>query len=70
VDFVVDIAGKLELYEAKWTEVPEFGDAVNLYYVRNAIGKSRISAGAVVCRAAHSFPLGNGFRALPVAELK
>lgn len=70
VDFVVDIAGKLELYEAKWTEVPEPGDAANLDYVRAAVGKSRIIAGAVVCRALHNFPLGNGFRALPVTELK
>lgn len=70
VDFLVDIAGKLELYEAKWTEVPEPGDAVNLDYVRNAVGKSRITAGAVVCRALHTFPLGNGFRALPVTDVK
>jgi uncharacterized protein len=70
VDFLVDIAGKLELYEAKWTEVPEPGDAVNLDYVRNAVGKSRITSGAVVCRAPHSFPLGNGFRALPVTDVK
>lgn len=70
VDFVVDIAGRMELYEAKWTEVPEAGDAVNLDFVRNAIGKSRITSGAVVCRAPHSFPLGNGFQALPVSDLK
>jgi predicted AAA+ superfamily ATPase len=70
VDFVVDIGGRLELYEAKWSEVPEAGDAVNLEFVRNAIGKSRIAAGAIVCRAPHSFPLSNGFRALPVTDLK
>jgi uncharacterized protein len=27
VDFVVDIAGRLELFEAKWAEVPVSGDA-------------------------------------------
>jgi predicted AAA+ superfamily ATPase len=70
VDFVVDIGGRLELYEAKWSEVPEAGDAVNLEFVRKAIGKSRIAAGAIVCRAPHSFPLSNGFRALPVTDLK
>ena len=69
VDFVVDIGGRLELFEAKWTEVPAAGDAVNLEYVRNVVGKSRVTGGAVVCRAAHSFPLANGFRALPVTEL-
>ena len=70
VDFVVDIAGRLELFEAKWTEMPGDGDAVNLEFVRNVVGKPRISAGSVVCRASNSFPLPNGFRALPVTELK
>jgi hypothetical protein len=35
VDFVVDIGGRLELFEAKWTEVPTAGDTVNLDFVRN-----------------------------------
>jgi uncharacterized protein len=70
VDFVVDVGGKLELFEAKWTEVPADSDAVNLEFVRQVVGKSRIAGGAVVCRAHNSFLLGNGFRALPVAELK
>jgi predicted AAA+ superfamily ATPase len=70
VDFVVDIAGRLELYEAKWTEAPADDDAVNLEFVRNIVGKNRIANGAVVCRAPNSFLLKNGFRALPVAELK
>jgi uncharacterized protein len=70
VDFIVDIGGRLELFEAKWTEVPVDGDAVNLEYVRKIVGKARIASGAVVCRAKNSFPLGNGFRALPVAELR
>ena len=70
VDFVADIGGKLELYEAKWTEVPAAGDTVNLEFVRNIVGKTRVTNGAVVCRAANGFPVGNGFRALSVAELK
>src|SRR5450631_388658 len=70
VDFVVDVAGRLELFEAKWNEVPGTGDTVNLDFVRSAVGKSSIASGAVVCRAPNSFPLANGFRALPVTELK
>jgi predicted AAA+ superfamily ATPase len=70
VDFVVDIGGRLELLEAKWTEVPVDGDAVNLEYVRNIVGKARIASGAVVCRASNSFLLSNGVRALPVTELQ
>ncbi|MBZ5667581.1 MAG: ATP-binding protein [Acidobacteriia bacterium] len=69
VDFVVDVAGRLELFEVKWNEVPGAGDTVNLDFVRNAVGKPRIASGAIVCRAPNSFPLANGFRALPVTEL-
>jgi hypothetical protein len=69
VDFVVDVAGRLELFEAKWNEVPGTGDTVNLDFVRNAVGKSRIASGAVVCRSPNSYPLAGGFRALPVTEL-
>jgi predicted AAA+ superfamily ATPase len=69
VDFVVDIGGRLELFEAKWTEVPTGSDAVNLDFVRHAVGKSRIVGGAIICRAPNSFPLGDGLRALPVTEL-
>ena len=70
LDFVVDTGGRLELFEAKWTELPDTGDTVNLYFVRNLVGKSRVAAGAIVCRAPNGFPLANGFRALPVTELR
>jgi len=56
--------------EAKWTELPDVGDTVNLDFVRNVVGKSRVAAGAVVCRAPNGFPLADGFRALPVTELR
>src|SRR5437588_5410526 len=69
VDFVVDAGGRLELFESKWTELPAPGDAANLGYVRDAVGKSRIVGGAVVCRARNSFPLERGFRALAAADL-
>src|SRR5271157_1526525 len=69
VDFLIDVGGRLELYEAKWTELPMDSDAVNLNFVRNIIGKSRVASGGVVSRTPNSFPLGNGFRALPVTEL-
>jgi uncharacterized protein len=70
VDFVVDHGGRLELLEAKWTEVPAASDAVNLEFVRSVVGASRVRSGAIVCRSPNSFPLARGFQALPVAELK
>ena len=69
VDFVVDIGGRSELFEAKWTEIPDLGDTVNLDFVRNVLGKSRVTAGAIVARTPNSFPFSNGFRALSVTEL-
>ena len=70
VDFVVENAGRLELFEAKWTELPSVPDAVNLEFVRRVVGKSRVTSVAIVCRARHAFPFGPGLRALPVTELR
>ena len=48
VDFVVDIGGHLELFEAKWTEAPTAADAVNLDFVRKVVVKSGIAGGAII----------------------
>ncbi len=69
VDFVVDAGGSLELFEVKWTELPDLGDTVNLDFVRNVVGAARVTAGAIVSRTPNSFPFSNGFRAIPVTEL-
>jgi uncharacterized protein len=69
VDFVIDSGGRLELFEAKWTELPDAGDTVNLDFVRNVVGTSRVTGGAIVARPQNSFPFSNGFRAVPVTEL-
>jgi hypothetical protein len=69
VDFVVDLGGRLEIFEAKWTELPAATDAVNLGFVRQVVGKARIASGTIVCRAPNGFPLDGGFHALPVHEL-
>lgn len=69
VDFVVDAGGRLELYEAKWTEVPTAGDTANLGFVRKVVGGSRVIAGAVVCRTAKAYPLADGFRAMGAADV-
>jgi predicted AAA+ superfamily ATPase len=70
VDFVADAGGRLELFEAKWTELPDAGDTVNLNFVRDVVGKSRVAGGAVIARTPNGFPLANGFRALPVTEIE
>jgi predicted AAA+ superfamily ATPase len=69
VDFVVDAGGRLELFEAKWTEIPDAGDAANLEFVRRQVGAPKVSSASVVSRTPNSFPLPNGFRAISVHEL-
>ena len=36
------------MFGAKWTEIQGASDAVNLEFVRNVVGKSRITNGAVI----------------------
>lgn len=69
VDFVVDAGGQLELYEAKWSELPGRSDAVNLAFAREVMRKSKIANTALICRAPNAFPLGDDLRAIPVDDL-
>ena len=69
VDFVSDIGGRLELFEAKWSEVPGAEETANLRFVRDVVGKSKVISGGVICRAPNGYPLGEGFRAVAVSEL-
>ncbi|HVN20058.1 MAG TPA: ATP-binding protein [Dongiaceae bacterium] len=69
VDFVIDEGGRVELFEAKWSEIPGVEDTNNLRFVRELMAKSRVISSSVICRAPNSYPLGEGFRALPVSEL-
>lgn len=69
VDFVADVGGRLELFEAKWTEIPDAGDTANLEFVRRELGKSKVASASVVARTPNGFPLPNGLRAIPVTEL-
>lgn len=69
VDFVVDLAGRLELFEAKWAEVPGPSDAVNLEFVRNVVDKAKVAKAAIICRATNGYPLAGGVRVLPITEL-
>ena len=69
VDFVVDVAGRLELFEAKWTELPGEGDTVALAHVRESLDPSLVKSGTIVCRTRNRYPLPNGFHAAPIEEI-
>lgn len=68
VDFVVDRGGRLEIFEAKWTELPSARDAVNLEFVREAAGSSMIEKASIVCRTRNSYPVTKDIRAVPVTD--
>ena len=69
VDFVVvETGARVELYEAKWTELPSANDAVNLTFVRGVLGARAVGGGGVVCRARTGVPLIEGFRTVPIAD--
>lgn len=65
----MESAGHLELFEAKWTELPSPGDTTNLEHVRRAVGPENVTGGAVVCGARNGYPLESGFRVAAVEEL-
>jgi hypothetical protein len=69
VDFAVDAGRRLEVFEAKWRELPAARDTINFDFVRKAVGELRVAAGAAVTRTRDSFPFPNEFRALPVTKL-
>lgn len=69
VDFVVDRGTGVEFYEAKWTELPDASEAVNLEHVRRSVEGARMLSGGIVCRAPHQYPLSGRFKAIPVTDL-
>jgi predicted AAA+ superfamily ATPase len=69
VDFLVDAGGQIELFEAKWTELPQAGDGVNLSFARRALGLPAAAGTQIVCRARNAFPIADGLHAVPIADL-
>jgi predicted AAA+ superfamily ATPase len=70
VDFVVERGGRVELFEAKWTEIPGAGETGNLEFVHRVMGGGVVAGGGVVCRTPNSFPLTEHFRALRAEDLE
>ncbi|MCK6500850.1 MAG: DUF4143 domain-containing protein, partial [Nitrospira sp.] len=69
VDFLVHRAGRFDLFEAKWTELPAASDAVNLRFVKEILGPAKVLSASVVCRTPNPFPLSGGFQAIPATDL-
>lgn len=69
VDFLVDRGGRLDLYEAKWTETPTMRDAVNLTFVRDVVGTRAVGRAAIISPAPHGWPLGAGIHVMAANEI-
>ena len=69
VDFVVDTAGRLEIYDAKWTEIPTSADTANLRHVARTLDPAHLAGGGLLCRTPNPFPLEPPFQALSPTEL-
>lgn len=50
-------------------ELPDAVDAANLVFKHNVAGKSRVTAGAVVCRKPNGSLFASDFRELSVTDL-
>jgi predicted AAA+ superfamily ATPase len=70
VDFLIEVAGRIEAFEAKWTELPNQSDCANLSHLRRVIDKRAITGGGVVCRAPNAYPLADGWRSVNVDDLR
>jgi predicted AAA+ superfamily ATPase len=69
VDFVIEKGGALALAEAKWKEIPAQSDFQPLARIRDVLPSVR-SPLIVLCRARHSFPVGDGMLAVDAFRLR
>lgn len=69
VDFVIHRGGRFELFDAKWTEHPDAGDAAALVRVAAELPRGSVSSQQIICRAANPFPLREGVEAIPVGSI-
>jgi len=66
---VLHRAGRFHLWEAKGSELPRPEDAAALRNVRTDLGAKRVVEAAIVCRAPHAHPPGDGVSATSLPEL-
>ncbi len=68
-DFLWHRAGRFELADAKWTELPSGDDLAALRRVAAELPRGSVDRLSVICRAPHSFPLARDGHAVPLHEL-
>jgi predicted AAA+ superfamily ATPase len=69
VDFLIDRGGRFELFETKWTEIPDSRDAIQLQHVAEALGDGNVLSRHVVCRTPNRHPIERAVEAIDVHDL-
>jgi len=66
---LLERGGRFWLSDCKWTASPASGEARRLRQLAAELPEGSAQDLAVICRAAHRHPLGDGVQALPPWEL-
>jgi uncharacterized protein len=68
-DFLWHRAGRFELADAKWTELPSERDLGSLRRIAAELRRDRVDGLSIICRAPHEYPLAPDGRAIPLGGL-
>jgi predicted AAA+ superfamily ATPase len=68
-DFLWHRAGRFELADAKWTELPGAGDLAGLRRVAAELPRGSVGGLFIVCRSPHAYPMPPDGKVLPLDEL-
>jgi uncharacterized protein len=69
VDFLIDRGGRIEMYEAKWSEHPSARDAASLLHAASVVGGKNVLSMNIVARPQNRFPMECGVNVVAVTDL-
>jgi len=69
VDFVLHRGGRFDLFECKWTEVPDPRDAQTMQRVVELLGVSNVERRFIVCRCRHKTRIDAACEVVPLEAL-
>jgi predicted AAA+ superfamily ATPase len=69
VDFLVHRGGRFDLFESKWTEVPDPRDAQAMQRVAEVLGPANVRRRFIVCRCRHRTHVDETCEAVPLEAL-
>lgn len=68
-DFLVHRGGRFELYDAKWSEIPDSRGAELLARVARELPERSVRRMAIVCRTRNAYPMSAGVSAIPIEDV-